>query len=106
MRARNLTKPCRGKVANPRALTRLANGRHPLDDKDLATLPRRLTTDDVGVVLKEHETWSDDSLTGCERPLPTSHDHCASNTVSTCAFIDSEFEDDPFGFGFGLDDVH
>ena len=102
-RARNLTKPCKGKIANPRALSRLTAGRHPYDDKNLATQPRRLSVQDVGFAPKEQDTWSEDSLTGCERPNTAEVVNVLTNTVNSSGMHDVEVDEDPFDFGFGLD---
>ena len=86
MRARNLTKPCKGKVANPRVLSKLSQGKHPYDDKNLATAPRRMTVDDVGYASKEQGSWSDGSVTGCEREvLPTPPHRASVNTAELLA---------------------
>ena len=103
-RARNLTKPCKGKIANPRALARPTAGRHPYDDKDLSTRPRRLSVNDVGIAPKEQDTWSEDSLTGCERPNAIDVVSMHMDTASSCLVHEYvEADEDPFDFGFGLD---
>ena len=71
------------------------DGRHPADDTVLATLPRRMTINDVGITPKEYNTWSDASYTGDERPLPTSHGTMDVGRTGS--------DEDPFGFGFDLD---
>ena len=48
VRAQNLMTRCRGQRYRSQAVNRLRKGRHPEDDTDLATQPRRLTRMDVG----------------------------------------------------------
>ena len=105
MRARNLTKPCRGKVANPRVLSKLSQGKHPYDDKNLATVPRRMTVDDVGYASKEQGSWSDGSVTGCEREvLPTPPAQSISQHCGI-AQMEPSSDEDVFGFGGGIDEA-
>ena len=85
-------------MANPRALNRLMNGRHPVEDNDLATMPRRMTINDVGIAPKEQNTWSDASFTGGDRPPPTV-------SVTRCDDGLPLSDEDPFGFGFGIDEA-
>ena len=116
MRARNLTKPCKGKVANPRALSRLSQGKHPYDGKNLVTAPRRMTVDDVGYASKEQGSWSDGSVTGCERevlPTPPAQSigqHCGIACMLVCvcnrrAQMEPSSDEDVFGFGGGIDEA-
>ena len=79
------------------ALKKLSSDRHPHDDKDLATAPRRMTVDDVGVAPKEQGSWSEGSITGCERPVPP------PPITQGVESFDPLSEEDPFGFGFGID---
>ena len=79
-------------------------GRHPYDDKDLATAPRRLTVDDVGTAPKDRGSWSEGSVTGCERnnlpdPPVQQVDHMLAGRDEPSS------EEDPFDFGFGLDEA-
>ena len=99
MRARKLTKPCTGKNANPTATDRLKNGTDPYTARQLSMRPRRLTVEDVGYVGKEEGTWSCASETGIERPP-----HAAANMVVQPQTGSVSSDDDPFGFGFGLDE--
>ena len=106
MRARNLTKPCRGRIANPRALSRLTQGKHPYDEKDLATAPRRMTVDDVGYAPKERDTWSEGSVTGCERDTtPTPPEQCTGQNNCTDAHPEPSSDEDVFDFGKGFDEA-
>ena len=99
MRARKLTKQCTGKNANPTAIARLKEGTDPYTAKQLSTRPRRLTVEDVGFIGKEEGSWSCASETGIERPPPA-----ASNIEVQCQTGGASSDDDPFGFGFGLDE--
>ena len=98
MRARKLTKPCSGKLANPTAIARLTDGTDPYTSKPLSTRPRRLTAEDVGYRGKEKGSWSCASETGIERPPPP------HNNVVRCETGVYSSDDDPFGHGYGLDE--
>ena len=73
-------------------------GRHPHEDTELATAPRRLTVDDVGIAPKEQCTWSENSFTGRERSPPI-------HAVTQSMHAEHESDEDPFGFGFDIDEA-
>ena len=105
MRARKLTKQCSRKMRNPTAILRLSNGTDPYTETLLSTAPRRLTTADVAYTGKEDDTWSSASITGCERPPPLAKSGAIDITRHTTGDVASYSDEDPFNFGFGLDEL-
>ena len=81
-------------------------GKYPYDEKDLATAPRRMTVDDVGYAPKERDTWSEGSVTGCEREttLTPPAQSIDQNTCSDAHPVPSS-DEDVFDFGRGLDEA-
>ena len=80
-------------------------GKHPYDDKNLATAPRRMTVDDVGYASKEHDTWSDGSVTGCEREIAPTPPAQSINQPWVVENPELSSDEDVFDFGGGLDEA-
>lgn len=117
MRAQNLTKPCKGKLAHKRESNRLQLERNPNDNTPLATPPRRMSARDVDrdtiVSIVEAVRTVFDEAPGVEgvrdEELHTVSQFCCveahSRDPSSVAIMSRhhhEEGDKPFGLGFIL----
>ena len=89
-------------MANPRA-KRLAAEKHPRDDTDLATAPRRMTMRDVGGIGLGCSADDDSNVTGDERSLPTPVRPREEHALLLHQYVD--VDENPFGFSLDLDDA-
>ena len=89
-------------MRNARAVKYLNQGLHPYGDHArLVTLPRRMNTRDVGNIGLGCDADTDSNLTGDVKTLPTPLRPESAQPNALHELADSD--EDPFGFGFGLD---